>query len=122
MTRDNYAALQLKIEKEISRLQKQAQALRARQRAPIITSIIRSMREYEITPEEIATAFNKNRAARNVRTGAGSDVKTKAPQKVAPKYLDPATGNTWTGRGKTPRWIVQAEADGRERTEFLINP
>jgi len=35
--------------------------------------------------------------------------------KVAPKYRDPATGQTWTGRGKAPKWI-----DGQDRTKFLI--
>ena len=35
--------------------------------------------------------------------------------KVAAKYRDPATGKTWTGRGKAPKWI-----DGKERTKFLI--
>jgi DNA-binding protein H-NS len=35
--------------------------------------------------------------------------------KVAAKYRDPATGKTWTGRGKAPKWI-----DGQDRTKFLI--
>ncbi len=35
--------------------------------------------------------------------------------KVAAKYRDPATGSTWTGRGKAPKWI-----DGKDRTKFLI--
>jgi DNA-binding protein H-NS len=35
--------------------------------------------------------------------------------KVAAKYRDPATGNTWTGRGKAPKWI-----DGQDRAKFLI--
>ena len=35
--------------------------------------------------------------------------------KVAPKYRNPATGETWTGRGKAPKWI-----DGRDRSSFLI--
>jgi DNA-binding protein H-NS len=35
--------------------------------------------------------------------------------KVAPKYRDPATGQTWTGRGKAPKWI-----DGQDRTKYLI--
>ena len=35
--------------------------------------------------------------------------------KVAPKYRDPATGNTWTGRGKPPLWIA-----GKDRTKYLI--
>ena len=33
----------------------------------------------------------------------------------APKYRDPATGVTWTGRGKPPNWI-----NGKDRTPFLI--
>ncbi|NBQ05313.1 MAG: H-NS histone family protein [Betaproteobacteria bacterium] len=35
--------------------------------------------------------------------------------KVAPKYRDPATGQTWTGRGKAPKWI-----DGQDRAKYLI--
>ena len=34
---------------------------------------------------------------------------------VAPKYKDPVTGATWTGRGKPPRWIADME-----REQFLI--
>jgi DNA-binding protein H-NS len=34
-----------------------------------------------------------------------------------PKYRDPATGVTWTGRGKPPNWII-----GKDRTPFLIAP
>jgi len=34
---------------------------------------------------------------------------------VAPKYRDPATGATWTGRGKAPKWI-----DGKDRAQFGI--
>ena len=39
----------------------------------------------------------------------------KAVSKVAAKYRDPATGQTWTGRGKAPKWI-----DGKDRAAFLI--
>jgi DNA-binding protein H-NS len=35
--------------------------------------------------------------------------------KVAPKYRNPSTGETWTGRGKAPKWI-----EGRDRSNFLI--
>lgn len=30
---------------------------------------------------------------------------------VAPKYRDPATGKTWTGRGKPPLWIRDKDRD-----------
>lgn len=39
----------------------------------------------------------------------------KVVSKVAAKYRDPATGQTWTGRGKAPKWI-----DGKDRTPFTI--
>ncbi|MGE8450862.1 MAG: H-NS family nucleoid-associated regulatory protein [Pseudomonadales bacterium] len=33
----------------------------------------------------------------------------------APKFRDPETGATWTGRGKPPNWIKD-----KDRAEFLI--
>ncbi len=49
-------------------------------------------------------------------SGAKS-MKAAAPSrgKVAPKYRDPATGNTWTGRGRTPLWLA-----GHDKSKFLI--
>jgi len=35
--------------------------------------------------------------------------------KVAPKYRNSSTGETWTGRGKAPKWI-----EGRDRSSYLI--
>ena len=43
----------------------------------------------------------------------------KPSQKVAVKYRD-ENGNTWTGRGKTPRWMVDAEKAGGKREKYLI--
>lgn len=42
--------------------------------------------------------------------------------KVAPKYRDPSNPeNTWTGRGREPRWLVAAIKGGRaKREDFLI--
>jgi DNA-binding protein H-NS len=40
--------------------------------------------------------------------------------KVAVKYRDQA-GNTWTGRGRMPRWMVAATKGGKAKKEdFLI--
>jgi DNA-binding protein H-NS len=35
-------------------------------------------------------------------------------------YRDPKTGETWSGRGRTARWLAAAERAGRKRAEFLI--
>ena len=41
--------------------------------------------------------------------------------KVAPKYRNPEnTKETWTVRGKQPRWLAAYTAKGRNLGEFLI--
>lgn len=57
--------------------------------------------EYALTAQEV---FPSNRA-RSATSGT----------KVAPKYRDPATGQTWTGRGKAPKWI-----QNQDRASFVI--
>ena len=34
---------------------------------------------------------------------------------VAVKYHNPETGETWTGRGRAPRWL-----DGKNREDFAV--
>lgn len=121
MTRTTYSVAKTRIEKEITKLQKQMLALQKKQRGPVITSIVRSMREYDISPEDIAAAFNKKstRASKATRVTRTS---TAPKRVVAPKYRHPDTQATWTGRGKAPRWLTEAEAQGQSRETFLIQP
>ena len=51
------------------------------------------------------------------RGGRGSALKGK---KVAPKYRGP-DGETWAGRGATPRWLKAAIKDGKKLDSFLID-
>lgn len=46
---------------------------------------------------------------------AGRARSASSGTKVAPKYRDPATGSTWTGRGKAPKWI-----QNQDRAQFAI--
>ncbi len=77
----------------------------------------------EARKKEISDAVAQVRAligdygltAQDVFPSGRKSAKSSAGTKVAPKYRDPATGQTWTGRGKAPKWI-----DGRDRTPFVI--
>lgn len=41
--------------------------------------------------------------------------------KVAPKYRDPDNArNTWTGRGRQPRWLAEKVRRGQRAADFLI--
>jgi DNA-binding protein H-NS len=58
----------------------------------------------------------KDRSA-NLRTGRQ---RRKYP-KVLPKYRNPsAPAETWSGRGKQPRWLVAALRSGHKLEDFLI--
>lgn len=67
----------------------------------------------------------KNREAFALDAGVGTPpsskqaVKAPKPAPVAgePKYRDPASGKTWTGRGKPPNWIATA----KDRADFAID-
>ena len=71
---------------------------------------------------EIAKLQNRSKLesagdGRVVRNGRRHPAKGK---KVAPKYRGP-NGETWAGRGLTPRWLAELEAKGKKRDAFLIN-
>ena len=55
---------------------------------------------------------------------AGSKAAGKSPSKtgvkVAAKYRDAATGQSWSGRGLKPRWLAQALSDGRKLEDFAV--
>lgn len=79
----------------------QIEEARKREIADAVEQVRRLVNEYGLTAQDVFAGR---------RSG-----KPRASSKVAPKYRDPATGRTWTGRGKAPKWI-----DGKDRTSFLI--
>lgn len=63
--------------------------------------------EYGLQPSDIFSSRELN------RTGGGAS--TSVASKVTPKYRDPVSGKTWTGRGKPPQWIAD-----KDRAAFAI--
>ncbi len=51
----------------------------------------------------------------------GRNVRGKVRAKVKPKYRNPADpAQTWSGRGKRPRWYVAAINAGKKEKDLLI--
>ena len=50
---------------------------------------------------------------------ANGKARRKYPR-VLPKYRNPQTSETWSGRGKRPRWLVAAIKTGRKIEDFEI--
>lgn len=52
------------------------------------------------------------KSAKKVKSGSGA--------KVAAKYRNAATGESWSGRGLQPRWLKAAIADGKKVADFAV--
>ena len=85
-------------------LEKQIAETREQELTEVIGKIRAAITEYGLTEKDL---FGGSRSARkDKRTGT----------KIAAKYRDPASGLTWTGRGRTPKWM-----EGKDKKKFAIS-
>ena len=90
--------------KQREALERQIAEARERETSQAVSQVRAIVAEFGLTVQDVFPAGRA--AAKGTRKSSG---------KVAPKYRDPATGATWTGRGKAPRWI-----EGQDRSKFAI--
>lgn len=90
------------LQAEIRELQAKAEKARQDELASAIAEIKAKIQEYGLTEADLFSSGKKTRSI------GGSTVK--------PKYRNPETGETWTGRGKPPKWIA-----GKDRAAYLID-
>ena len=87
-------------------LEKQIAEVQREQRDAAIAKVKSLMAEYGLTMADIGT---KPASA------------TKKPAaRVAAKYRNPATGETWSGRGLKPKWLSAALAGGASLDQFAL--
>ena len=82
-------------------LEQQISEARHRETSDAVSKVRAIVEEFGLTQQDVFPAARARSAAKG--------------NKVAAKYRDPATGATWTGRGKAPRWIQD-----QERAQFEI--
>lgn len=107
---ENIAALQAQRDALDAQIK---QALQA-QRADAIAQAKKIIQQFDLNARELGLG---NTGASPVSRKASGDARAS----VAPKYRDPQNPeNTWTGRGKPPRWLASAMAAGKSKESFLI--
>ena len=97
----NYSELQ----REIARLMQQAEAARKAEVSAVVADIKAKMIEYGITAADLGSSGRSSRSK---------------GMTVAAKYRHPRTGETWTGRGKMPKWLQAEVNTGKRKEDFLI--
>ncbi|MEI6028006.1 MAG: H-NS histone family protein [Betaproteobacteria bacterium] len=96
-------AQKAEIEKKIADAQRE-------EKASAISQVRTLMAQHGLTVADLA--------ARGPASGRASAPKTGP--KVAAKYRDTATGNTWTGRGLKPNWLKAALDNGKTLADFAV--
>lgn len=87
------------IQAKIAELQQQAAAQRESELSGAIEQIRALMQEYGITTDDLQPSSRKGAA------------KTSAPV----QFRHPDTGDTWSGRGRMPRWMA-----GQDKEQFRV--
>jgi DNA-binding protein H-NS len=74
---------------------------------------------YRSTLERQLAALGSSVASLGGQVARGMRGSMLKGRKVAPKYRSPE-GDTWAGRGATPRWLKAAIKEGKKVEDFLI--
>jgi DNA-binding protein H-NS len=83
-------------------LDEQITRLKREERSKAVEEARALVEAYELSADEIF--------------GAGSSRKPRAKKEsVAAKYRNPATGETWSGRGRSPKWLA-----GHDKATFAL--
>jgi DNA-binding protein H-NS len=93
------------IQAKIADLQAQAEVAKREEKQQAVNMARTMISAYGITARDLG--LDKAPKAK---------VGPKPGNKIAAKYRDPASGATWSGRGKTPKWINGAA----DRSQYAI--
>jgi DNA-binding protein H-NS len=88
-------------------LEQEIEATQKRERQDAIAKVKALMAEYGLSAADIA-----GKAPSKASSGKGS--------KVAAKYRNATTGDTWSGRGLQPKWLKAALASGKKLEDFAV--
>ncbi len=89
-------------------LEQQIADMQRAQRSEAVAKVKELMAEYGLTLADLSGAPKAASAPK------------KAAGKVAAKYVDKATGDSWSGRGLKPKWLTAALAAGRSLADFAV--
>lgn len=105
------------IQKQIAKLQTQAERMRKGSFEKAVAQICELMEKNEISIADLTEAL----AAKGKKTRKPGKVGGGTPTAVKPKYQSPADRSvTWTGRGRKPRWVQEWIDGGNEMEKLMI--
>jgi DNA-binding protein H-NS len=110
-SKDNSMTTLKALQEKIAKLQAQAEAIAKKETSAVLKKIWDLMEKHGLTTEDIAVGLRKTAALTK-----STATKTPATPATVAKYVNRKTGATWSGRGRAPGWITDAE----DRSDFLV--
>ena len=101
---------------EIEDLKLKAEEARRTELVEVIADIKQKIRDYDLTAADLGLEPAPTAKPAPYATPGTAGKRAS----VKPKYRDPDSGNTWSGRGVMPKWMKAALDAGSTREEFLI--
>lgn len=89
-------------------LEKQIAETQREERSNAIAQVRALMAEHGLTAADLSSRAGPVRSA------------TGETRKVAPKYRNRASGDTWSGRGLQPKWLKAELERGRKLEDFAV--
>lgn len=87
-------------------LKAQADGLRKQEKTDAIARIKTAMAEYGITAADLGIKGGESKRNRTPKSGA--------------KYRNPTTGETWTGKGRNPKWVSAIKEAGGDMAAYTV--
>ncbi len=112
------------IQGQIEKLQKQAADIKSKEFSATVRDIQAKMQAFGITVKDLQTRKTAKGAAKSGRPTKEKVAKApkaarKSSQPVAAKFRGP-NGETWSGRGLTPKWLASLVAQGQSKESFAV--
>jgi DNA-binding protein H-NS len=110
-------ATYLEMKRQIDELQREADALKVKERKEVIARMKEAIAAYEITAADLGLEPSRGAAVKRAKARQGSSSKRRTKRESFVAYADSA-GNTWGGRGKRPNWLREALRNGARLEDF----
>lgn len=83
---------------------RQAELQRKAEIPSAVAEILAKMREFDISVDDLRRALKRVPMTRSA---------------TRPTYKDPKSGETWSGRGRMPKWLAAQLAKGKRKEDFV---
>jgi DNA-binding protein H-NS len=109
------------LDKKIKALQKARSKAAAKDAAAVskkATKVRALMKKLGVSLSDLGGSAPAKRGRKPAAAAGAPAKRGRKPGSGSAKYKNPATGESWTGVGRPPRWITEAVKAGKSKDDF----